>query len=67
MLEWIVQQGLAGEELTYAFRVLDRLYRVVHGPLSLLLRRRSQDLERVLNIFIRLNSGVPSFRTRTCY
>ncbi|HYG26033.1 MAG TPA: DUF262 domain-containing protein [Caulobacteraceae bacterium] len=58
MLQWLQSRGLAGEELTRAYGCLDRLYRVVHAePLIHYYEEEAQDLERVLNIFIRLNSG----------
>lgn len=58
MLSWIVAKGLSGETLTRAYANLDRLHRVVHtDPLLSYYEEESQDLERVLNIFIRLNSG----------
>jgi hypothetical protein len=58
MLSSLMSKGLSGEKLDTAFRNLDRLYRVIHtDPLISYYEESSQDLERVLNIFIRLNSG----------
>lgn len=58
MLNWLVTQQLAGEDLTRAYAMLDRLHQVVHkDPLIHYYEEEDQDLERVLNIFIRLNSG----------
>lgn len=58
MLNWLVGQSLTGEKLTKAYRVLDRLHRMVHAdPLLFYYEEEAQELERVLNIFIRLNSG----------
>jgi hypothetical protein len=58
MLATLTKLGLEGGDLNSAFRMLDRLYRVVHtDPLIYYYEESGQDLERVLNIFIRLNSG----------
>lgn len=58
MLRWLVAQQLTGEALDRAYTMLDRLHRVVHTePLMYYYDEEAQDLERVLNIFIRLNSG----------
>lgn len=58
MLNWLVGQQLAGEDLSRAYATLDRLHRVIHAePLIHYYEEEKQDLERVLNIFIRLNSG----------
>lgn len=58
MLEWLIAQGLGGAELNQAYKILDRLHRVVHTePLIHYYEEEAQDLERVLQIFIRLNSG----------
>jgi len=58
MLNWLVAQQLAGEQLSSAYAALDRLHRVVHTePLVHYYEEEGQDVERVLNIFIRLNSG----------
>ena len=55
---WLAQQGLSTDELKTPFERLDRLWRVVHtDPLIYYYEEEDQDIERVLNIFIRLNSG----------
>jgi hypothetical protein len=58
MLESLVAQQLVGDELTRAYKTVDWLYRVIHTePLIHYYEEEAQDVERVLNIFIRLNSG----------
>ncbi len=58
MLTSLMRLGLQGEDLERAYETLDRLHRVVHAqPLINYYEEETQDLERVLNIFIRLNSG----------
>ena len=58
MLKWLIEQGLADNELTKAYTVFDRLHRTVHtNQLLFYYEEEAQELERVLNIFIRLNSG----------
>jgi hypothetical protein len=58
MLKWLVEQGLPDNKLTKAYTVLDRLHRTVHADqLLFYYEEEAQELERVLNIFIRLNSG----------
>jgi hypothetical protein len=58
MLRWLTDRGVQGEELTVAYERLDRLHRVVHVERCVAYYQEpSQDLERVLNIFIRMNSG----------
>ena len=58
MLKWVVEQGLTDNKLTKAYTVLDRLHRTVHSEqLLFYYEEEAQELERVLNIFIRLNSG----------
>lgn len=58
MLSALRKRGLDGDALEVAYRKLDRLHRVVHAHnLVNYYEEESQDLERVLNIFIRLNSG----------
>ena len=57
MLEWL-NARLPQEQTTKAFRTLDRLYRVVHTERTVAFyEEKSQELSRVLNIFIRMNSG----------
>lgn len=58
MLKSLQSQGLEGEDLGRAYETLDRLYSVIHKDnLIHYFEEKAQDLERVLNIFIRLNSG----------
>ncbi|WP_028795338.1 DUF262 domain-containing protein [Thalassobaculum salexigens] len=58
MLRSLTRQGLSGENLDNAYTALDRLHRVVHSrELINYYEEETQDVERVLNIFIRLNSG----------
>ena len=57
MLDW-VNQRLAQELTSKAYRVLDRLHRVIHTEKVIAYyEEKSQELSRVLNIFIRMNSG----------
>ena len=57
MLAWL-NGRLPQDQLTPAYRVLDLLYRVVHNQtLVAYYEEKSQDLDKVLNIFIRTNSG----------
>lgn len=56
--ETLLDAGFAGEEHKQALRLLSRLHRVIHSdPLVHYYEEEAQDVERVLNIFIRLNSG----------
>lgn len=58
MLAWLVSKKLEGEDLNRAYTILDRLHQVVHMDQRVFYyEEESQDVERVLNIFIRLNSG----------
>jgi hypothetical protein len=58
MLSALRKRGLEGDALVEAFDRLDLLYRVVHDKnLINYYEEETPDLERVLNIFIRLNSG----------
>ncbi len=58
MLDWLMDKGLENEQLTEAYRVLDRLYRVIHNePTISYYEETIQDIEHVLRIFIRCNSG----------
>lgn len=58
MLRALTGRGLEADRLNVAYDALDRLFRVVHNEkLIAYYQEQSQDLERVLNIFIRLNSG----------
>jgi hypothetical protein len=56
MFTWLLNAGLNDSEL--AFELLDRLHEVTsQAPLISYYEEESQDLDRVLNIFIRVNSG----------
>ena len=58
MTEWLMEKGLEGEGFKRAYRTLDRLHRVVYVEQCIAFYEETeQDLERVLNIFIRMNSG----------
>lgn len=58
MVKSLMGKGLSENEFQRAYTVLDRLHRVVHSePLIHYYEEEAQDVERVLNIFIRLNSG----------
>ncbi len=60
MLEWLTEHypNLDKQSNTKAFKVLSRLHKTVHTtPLVHYYEETSQDIEKVLNIFIRLNSG----------
>ena len=53
---YLIQHGIAERE--EAFDILDRLYEVVHRePLINYYQEEDQDLDKVLSIFIRVNSG----------
>ena len=58
MLDWLSDKGLDAELQRLAFRTLDRLYQAIRvEPVVAYYEEKSQDIERVLNIFIRCNSG----------
>ena len=58
MNDWLLEQGLDREQQSRAFRTLDRLYRAIRvDPVVAYYEEKSQDIERVLNIFIRCNRG----------
>lgn len=58
MLGWLTKNKVEGDALTAAYTVLDRLHQVVNSEQCVsYYEEESQDIERVLNIFIRLNSG----------
>ena len=64
MLGWLLRQGLPQDQLELAYQVLDRLYQAIRiEPVVAYYEEKSQDIERVLNIFIRCNSG----RTQLSY
>lgn len=57
MLAWL-NERLPQEKTNLAFTTLDQLYQVIHNKnLLSYYEETSQDLEKVLNIFIRMNSG----------
>ena len=58
MLNWLMQHGLGQEQLSRAYETLDRLHRAIRvDQVVAYYEEKSQDIERVLNIFIRCNSG----------
>lgn len=58
MTDWLLSSGLERDELGRSHRILDRLYRVVHTEQTVAYyEERNQDIEHVLNMFIRRNSG----------
>lgn len=58
MLECLTGRGLDEGQLNQGFDILHRLYRVVHlDPTVAYYEERDQNIERVLNIFIRRNRG----------
>ncbi|MXZ03717.1 MAG: DUF262 domain-containing protein [Chloroflexi bacterium] len=58
MLDWITDQGLDADRQRMAFRTLNRLHQAICvEPVVAYYEEKSQDIERVLNIFIRCNSG----------
>ncbi len=58
MLNWLTEQGLKGEGLNHVFETLDRLHTATRGDhVVAVYEETSQDLERVLDIFIRCNRG----------
>ena len=62
-------RGQSGDDALFnrASEALHRLYVIVHSaPTITFYQEQSQELERVLRIFIRMNSGGRSCRTRTC-
>lgn len=58
MLKWLTEHNLDDYELNLAFGRLDRLYQAVHNDKTVCYyEEQNQDIEHVLNIFIRRNSG----------
>ena len=58
MLKWLTKKELGEAELNLAFERLDRLHEAVHKDQTVCYyEERNQDIEHVLNIFIRRNSG----------
>ena len=58
MLDWILEYGLDRDRQSLAFHTLNRLHQAICvEPVVAYYEEKSQDIERVLNIFIRCNSG----------
>ena len=58
MNDWLLEKNLTRQQNSSAFRVLDRLYRAIHTNLTVAYYEElNQDIEHVLSIFIRRNSG----------
>jgi hypothetical protein len=58
MVKLLTEASLEGDDLNTAYKTLDRLHRVINvDPLVYYYEETSPDLERVLSIFIRLNSA----------
>lgn len=56
--DWYEQFDMSKEQRKAAYKTLDTLYRVVHtDQLIAYYEEKDQNIERVLNIFIRINSG----------
>ncbi len=58
MFDWLSSKGLQTEQQSLVFHTLDRLHRAIRvDPVVAYYEEKSQDIERVLSIFIRCNSG----------
>ena len=58
LLDSLQKAGLDGDRLNSAFQTLDRLWTMVHTDLVISYHEeKAQDIDRVLDIFIRVNSG----------
>ena len=58
MVEWLTGRGLEKEKLNLAYKTLDKLYTVVHKEhLVAFYEETGQELDKVLQIFIRMNDG----------
>lgn len=58
LLSMLQEHGLEGKQLETAFKTLDRLWTMVHvDPVISFHEEEDQDIDRVLDIFIRVNSG----------
>lgn len=58
IMDWCGGFEIERTQLNVAFKTLDRLFRVVHtDQLIAYYEEKDQNIERVLNIFIRINSG----------
>ena len=58
MHDWLLDKELDRDQQSLAYRTLDRLWRVIHiEPTVAYYEESNQNVEHVLNIFIRRNSG----------
>ena len=58
MQRWLTSNGLPSEQLDRAFETLDTLYEVVHkNKIVTWYEEKSQEIDKVLQIFIRTNSA----------
>ena len=58
MLDWLLEHELQKQQQRDAFRILGRLHQVIHTePTIAYYEETNQDIEHVLSIFIRRNSG----------
>lgn len=58
MYKWLTGRGLSEDQVYQAFEVLNELHQVVHTrSLVFCYEEKEQDIEKVLQIFIRLNNG----------
>ena len=58
MLQWLVDQGIGQQQQVMAYKTLDLLHRAIRvNQVVAYYEEKSQDIERVLNIFIRCNRG----------
>ena len=58
MNDWLLAKDLEKQQHSQAYRTVDRLYRVINTePTVAYYEERNQDIEHVLSIFIRRNSG----------
>lgn len=58
MHDWLLEKNLENDQQRIAYRTLHRLYEAIRVDQAVAFyEEKSQDIERVLNIFIRCNSG----------
>ena len=58
LFDWLLSYELGSQQQSTAFRTLSRLHQAVRGdPVVAYYEEKSQDIERVLSIFIRCNRG----------
>ena len=58
MSDWVLGHDLEKQQHSHAYHILDRLHRVIHSEKTIAYyEERNQDIEHVLSIFIRRNSG----------